>query len=232
MAERKQAARPRRSASRRRATCRPRSSPSPSTSRSCTRPRVAEMNARRQGTHSSLTRGEVSMTGAKAWKQKGTGRARAGALSVPHRDRRRRRLRPQAPPLHLQGQPQGAPQGAALGAQRARRARHARGAPGRQLQRARHQAGGRGPRQVGRRRPRPLVVVTGEEAAAAKSYRNIPKVVVASAEGVGVAELVGARSLVISEPALEVLERRSAARSSRGRRPARPEAPRTWREDS
>ena len=25
------------------------------------------------------------MTGAKAWRQKGTGRARAGALSVPHR---------------------------------------------------------------------------------------------------------------------------------------------------
>ena len=46
----------------------------------------AEMNARRQGTHSSLTRGEVSMTGAKAWRQKGTGRARVGALSVPHRE--------------------------------------------------------------------------------------------------------------------------------------------------
>ncbi len=45
----------------------------------------AEMNARRAGTHSSLTRGEVAMTGAKAWRQKGTGRARVGALSVPHR---------------------------------------------------------------------------------------------------------------------------------------------------
>src|SRR5262245_65832047 len=45
----------------------------------------ADLNARRRGTHSSLTRGEVSMTTAKAWRQKGTGRARAGALSVPHR---------------------------------------------------------------------------------------------------------------------------------------------------
>ena len=45
----------------------------------------ADQNARRRGTHSSLTRGEVSMTGAKAWRQKGTGRARVGALSVPHR---------------------------------------------------------------------------------------------------------------------------------------------------
>src|SRR5262245_25035123 len=45
----------------------------------------ADLAARRRGTHSSLTRGEVSMTTAKAWRQKGTGRARAGALGVPHR---------------------------------------------------------------------------------------------------------------------------------------------------
>jgi large subunit ribosomal protein L4 len=45
----------------------------------------AELNARRGGNSSTLTRGEVSMTGAKAWRQKGTGRARVGALSVPHR---------------------------------------------------------------------------------------------------------------------------------------------------
>ena len=45
----------------------------------------ADLAARRRGTASSLGRGEVSMTTAKAWKQKGTGRARAGALSVPHR---------------------------------------------------------------------------------------------------------------------------------------------------
>src|ERR671910_3664398 len=45
----------------------------------------ADLAARRRGTHSTLTRGEVAMTTAKAWRQKGTGRARAGALSVPHR---------------------------------------------------------------------------------------------------------------------------------------------------
>src|SRR5918998_4544217 len=45
----------------------------------------AELNARRSGTASTKTRGEVAMTGAKAWRQKGTGRARAGALSVPQR---------------------------------------------------------------------------------------------------------------------------------------------------
>jgi large subunit ribosomal protein L4 len=45
----------------------------------------AEQNARRQGTSSTKTRGEVNMTGAKAFRQKGTGRARAGALSTPQR---------------------------------------------------------------------------------------------------------------------------------------------------
>src|SRR3954466_8389652 len=46
---------------------------------------TAELNARRQGSASTKTRGEVAMTGAKAFRQKGTGRARAGALSSPQR---------------------------------------------------------------------------------------------------------------------------------------------------
>jgi large subunit ribosomal protein L4 len=45
----------------------------------------AERNAKRSGNASTKSRGEVAMTGAKAWRQKGTGRARVGALSVPHR---------------------------------------------------------------------------------------------------------------------------------------------------
>src|ERR671932_396939 len=45
----------------------------------------AELAARRRGTASTRTRGEVAMTGAKAWRQKGTGRARVGALSTPNR---------------------------------------------------------------------------------------------------------------------------------------------------
>src|SRR3712207_5934732 len=45
----------------------------------------ADLAARRSGNSSTKTRGEIAMTGAKAWRQKGTGRARVGALSVPHR---------------------------------------------------------------------------------------------------------------------------------------------------
>jgi large subunit ribosomal protein L4 len=45
----------------------------------------AERNALRSGNASTKTRGQVAMTGAKAWRQKGTGRARAGALSTAQR---------------------------------------------------------------------------------------------------------------------------------------------------
>ena len=39
---------------------------------------------RRQGTQSTLTRAEVSGGGRKPWRQKGTGRARAGSTRAPH----------------------------------------------------------------------------------------------------------------------------------------------------
>ena len=41
------------------------------------------LNNQRQGTHSSLTRAEVSGGGIKPWRQKGTGRARSGSNTSP-----------------------------------------------------------------------------------------------------------------------------------------------------
>lgn len=45
---------------------------------------VAQLAAARQGTHSTLRRGEVAGGGKKPYKQKGTGRARQGSIRAPH----------------------------------------------------------------------------------------------------------------------------------------------------
>ncbi|MDR1926578.1 MAG: 50S ribosomal protein L4 [Endomicrobium sp.] len=44
---------------------------------------TAYLNNQRAGTHKTKTRGEVSFSGAKPWKQKGTGSARAGQRNSP-----------------------------------------------------------------------------------------------------------------------------------------------------
>ena len=170
----------------------------------------AEMNARRQGTHSSLTRGEVAMTGAKAWKQKGTGRARVGALGVPHRRGGGAAFGPK-PRHYIAKVNRKARRKALRSALSVHAARDSVAVlPAGTFSEPKTSQAAEALAKWGAATPI-LVVVGSEEVDAAKSFRNIERVVVAGAEGVGVAEIIGARSILVSEDALEVLERRSVA---------------------
>ena len=168
----------------------------------------ADMNARRQGTHSSLTRGEVAMTGAKAWRQKGTGRARVGALSVPHR-----RGGGNAFATKPRNYTYKVNRKARRKALRAALSVHAdRGTiavlPSGSFDKPATTQAAEGLTKWGADLPA-LVVISGDEEAAAKSFRNLPRVSVVTANGVGVAEIIGHRSILVSEDALEVLEARA-----------------------
>ena len=164
----------------------------------------AELNARRRGTASTRTRGEVAMTTAKAFRQKGTGRARAGALSTPqrtgggvafgpkprgykvkvNRKARRRALRA-ALTLHAEGGTIAVVDPADYDAPSTKKA--AEGLAG----------FGEG---------HALVVLAREgEEAAVKSFRNLRGIDVLPSDNVAVADVVRAGRLVVSPSALERL---------------------------
>jgi large subunit ribosomal protein L4 len=171
----------------------------------------ADLAARRRGTASTLRRGEVSMTTAKAWRQKGTGRARVGALSVPHRTGGGVAFGPK--PRHYTVKVNRKARRRAL---RAALSVHA----GRESVALLDAAAYEKPstkqaaaalEKWGAARPT-LVVLEAEETGAVRSFRNIERVEVVEAGAVGVADLLGAASVVISEKALEILQKRAEAR--------------------
>jgi large subunit ribosomal protein L4 len=168
----------------------------------------ADMAARRRGTASPLGRGEVAMTTAKAWRQKGTGRARAGALSVPHRRGGGVAFGPK--PRHY---------GVKVNRKARRRALRAalsvhaaRGSiavlDGSTFDEPATKQAAEGLEKWGARQPT-LVVLDTEEVAALKSFRNLPGVTVMQASEVSVADLVGHASLVVSQAALGRVEERA-----------------------
>src|SRR3954453_14194500 len=167
----------------------------------------ADLAARRRGTASTLRRGEVAMTTAKAWRQKGTGRARAGALSVPHRTgggvafgpkprrftvkvnrKARRRALRSALSVHAERGSIAVLDAAGFEAPSTKSAAEALA-------------------KWGSGQPT-LVVLESEEVAALKSFRNLQRVHVAEVGAIGVADVVGAASLVVSQGALAKLEER------------------------
>jgi large subunit ribosomal protein L4 len=167
----------------------------------------ADLAARRRGTASTRSRGEVAFTGAKAWRQKGTGRARAGALGVPQRYGGGVAFGPK--PRHYTAKVN---RKARRKAMRAALSVHAErdsvailDAGGFETPSTRSAA--QALEKWGARRPT-LVVLDAGETGALKSFRNIARVQVAEVGAIGVADVIGAASLAISEGALEKLRER------------------------
>jgi large subunit ribosomal protein L4 len=167
----------------------------------------ADMAARRRGTASTLTRGEVSFTTAKAWRQKGTGRARAGTLGVPNRYGGGVAFGPK--PRHYTVKVN---RKARRKAMRAALSVHAeRGSVAVLDASAFETPSTKGAAEAlekwGAKRST-LIVLEGDETGALKSFRNIPRVQVVEAGAIGVADVIGAASLVVSESALAKLQER------------------------
>jgi large subunit ribosomal protein L4 len=167
----------------------------------------ADLNARRRGTASTLTRGEVSFTTAKAWRQKGTGRARVGSLGVPNRfgggvafgpkprkytvkvnRKARRRAMRSALSVHAERDSVAVLDASTFETPSTKAAAQALA-------------------KWGAKNPI-LIVVTAEEVGAMKSFRNLPRTNVLEVGAAGVADVIGAAAVVISETALETLKER------------------------
>jgi large subunit ribosomal protein L4 len=164
----------------------------------------ADLAARRRGTASTLTRAEVSMTTAKAWRQKGTGRARAGSLAVPNRIGGGVAFGPRPRRYTVKVNRK-----ARRRAMRAALAVHAeRGSiailDASDFDTPSTKDAAQALQKWGALSP-VLVVITAEQVGALKSFRNIDRVTVAEVGSIGVADVIGAASIVISKDALERL---------------------------
>ena len=164
---------------------------------------IAELAARRRGTHSTLTRGKVSGGTSKPWRQKGTGRARQGSTRAPQWTGGGAVFGPS--PRHYTVKVNRKARRAAL--RSALSVHAARGsiaivdatdfdAP------STKQAHGLLEERLG---GSVLVVLAPEEADVAKSFRNLAGVAVLPVGAAGIADIVRAASLVISRAALRTL---------------------------
>ena len=171
----------------------------------------AELAARRRGTASTQTRGEVSMTGAKAWRQKGTGRARVGALSSPTRTGGGVAFGPK-------------PRAYTVKVNRKARRRALRAALSVHAERGSIAAIDAGKFDTPSTKSAAaaiasfdgegsvLIVLTDGEDSCVRSFRNLRGVSVMHADDVGVADVIGHARLVLSEGALARLTEKAGSK--------------------
>jgi len=169
---------------------------------------VAEQNAARAGTRGAKSRGFVAGGRAKPWRQKGTGRARAGTSRAPHwtgggvafpptmrsfggkvnRKARKAALR-SALSAHAQEGTLGVLDPGGFDAPSTKAALELLGSWDKELPL--------------------LVVVQPDDEALIKSFRNLDRVAVTVPAELEVSQVVWARSLLVSEPALEQVQGRA-----------------------
>ena len=168
----------------------------------------AELNARRAGTRGAKTRGLVAGGRAKPWRQKGTGRARAGTIRAPqftgggvvfaptmrsfdvkvNRKARRSALR-SALSQHATNGTLGLLDGSGFEAPSTKQAKGLVESWGKDA---------------------PLVLIaTEEEATLIKSFRNLPRTLVTVPSELEVATVVWGKSLLITEAALPLVQGRA-----------------------
>ena len=169
----------------------------------------AELNARRAGTRGAKTRGLVAGGRAKPWRQKGTGRARAGTIRAPqftgggvvfaptmrsfdvkvNRKARRSALRG-ALSNHAGNGTLGVLDGSGFEAPSTKQAKSLVESWGKDL---------------------PLLIVAAEEEETLiKSFRNLPKPLVTVPSELEVATVVWAKSVLVTEAALPLVEGRAS----------------------
>ena len=168
---------------------------------------LAELAARRRGTHATKTRGMVRGGGAKPWRQKGTGRARAGSSRSPIWTGGGTVFGPQ--PRHytvkVNRKARRAALRCALSVHAGRNSIFAFDLADFEAPSTKHAAGLIADRRGGS----VLVVLGAEESAAAKSFRNLAGVNVLAAADCGVADIIGAASIVFSSDALDAVTARA-----------------------
>ena len=175
----------------------------------------AELAAARQGTRGAKSRGLVAGGRSKPWRQKGTGRARAGTTRAPHwtgggvafpptaRDfgfkvnrKERRAAFAGALSEHARNGSIAVIDGAALSEPSTKKALEL---------------------LAGWQHELPLlIVVQPDEETLVKSFRNLPRTLVVPASKLEVVALIWARSLLVSEAALPLVQTKAEAAPSEG----------------